>query len=148
MKDELVALVSHELRTPLTSISGYLELVLEEEDALSEEQRNFLGIVDRNAQRLLSLVSDLLFVAQVQAGRLVLAGELLSMQTLAEEAAAAALPAAAERGVKLAVNCSRDVEIVGDRQHLAQVIDNLLFECGQVHAQGRLGGDPRRVERR
>ena len=58
--------VSHELRTPLTSIAGYVELLLEEET--DEEQRGHLAIVERNANRLLGLVSDLLFTARL-AGR-------------------------------------------------------------------------------
>src|SRR3954452_18842675 len=72
MKDQFVSLVSHELRTPLTSILGYLELVLDEEDPLTESQRAYLQTVDRNAQRLLGLVGDLLFTAQVDAGRFTL----------------------------------------------------------------------------
>src|SRR5207244_7995053 len=66
LKDEFVSLVSHELRTPLTSIRGYVELMLAEE--LNDDQRRFLGIVDRNSARLLDLVSDLLFLAQIEAG--------------------------------------------------------------------------------
>src|SRR3712207_5003271 len=70
MKDQFVSLVSHELRTPLSSILGYLELVLDDEGGtLSDEQRQFLGTVERNAHRLRRLVGDLLFTAQVEAGR-------------------------------------------------------------------------------
>src|SRR5439155_24932181 len=70
LKDEFVSLVSHELRTPLTSIRGYLELLLEEGGDLNDDQRRFIGIVDRNSERLLHLVSDLLFLAQIEAGKL------------------------------------------------------------------------------
>ena len=73
MKDQFVSLISHELRTPLTSILGYLELVLEdEEQPLTDEQRSYLTTVERNAHRLLRLVGDLLFTAQVDAGRFTL----------------------------------------------------------------------------
>ncbi|MDX6423583.1 MAG: hypothetical protein QOI67_1054, partial [Gaiellaceae bacterium] len=73
LKDEFVALVSHELRTPLTSIRGYLELVLDDTSGhLTDEQRQFLSVVERNSDRLQRLVGDLLFVAQVDAGRLTL----------------------------------------------------------------------------
>src|SRR3954452_8647391 len=77
MKDEFVALVSHELRTPLTSIRGYLELLLEDSGALNPEQTRFLGVVDRSSERLLNLVGDLLFLAQVNAGRLAIEHEVL-----------------------------------------------------------------------
>jgi signal transduction histidine kinase len=59
LKDQFIATVSHELRTPLTSIRGYLELLLSETD-LAEKHRKLLAIVDRNSDRLLRLVGDLL----------------------------------------------------------------------------------------
>ena len=68
LKDEVLALVSHELRTPLTSVVGYVDLVLDGSDELSPDVRRFLEVVERNARRLLRLVGDLLFVAQVEAG--------------------------------------------------------------------------------
>ncbi len=66
LKDELLSSVSHELRTPLTSISGYVELLLEEED--DPERHGHLKVVRRNTVRLLGLVSDLLLAARLQSG--------------------------------------------------------------------------------
>jgi signal transduction histidine kinase len=126
LKDDLIALVSHELRTPLTSIVGYLELVQEESDELKEEHRNHLAVVDRNAHRLLGLVSDLLFVAQVQAGRVTLEKDVVNIPELLDKAVAAALPAAADGHIEMKVHVRDDADVIGDRQRLAQVIDNLL----------------------
>jgi signal transduction histidine kinase len=126
LKDDLIALVSHELRTPLTSIVGYLELVQEEEDELKEEHRNHLAVVQRNAHRLLGLVSDLLFAAQVQAGRLTLEKDFVSVSELLDEAVATALPTAADRQIDMTVHASDVAHVIGDRQRLAQVLDNLL----------------------
>jgi signal transduction histidine kinase len=126
LKDDLIALVSHELRTPLTSIVGYLELVQEDEDELKEEHRNHLKVVQRNAHRLLGLVSDLLFAAQVQAGRVTLEKDLVGVSELLDEAVAGALPAAAERQIDMTVRTGGNAQVIGDRQRLAQVFDNLL----------------------
>jgi signal transduction histidine kinase len=126
LKDDLIALVSHELRTPLTSIVGYLELVQDDADELKEEHRTHLEVVQRNAHRLLGLVSDLLFAAQVQAGRVTLEKELVSIPELLDQAVAAALPAAADREIEVTVRTHDDADVIGDRQRLAQVIDNLL----------------------
>lgn len=126
LKDDLIALVSHELRTPLTSIVGYLELVQEDEDELKEEHRRHLEVVQRNAHRLLSLVSDLLFAAQVQAGRVTLEKDLVSVSEVVDQAVAAALPAAADGQIDITVRVRNDAEVIGDKQRLAQVIDNLL----------------------
>jgi signal transduction histidine kinase len=126
LKDDLISLVSHELRTPLTSIVGYLDLLVEDEGSLTEEQHKFLEVVGRNATRLLSLVSDLLFVAQSEAGRMTLEHEPLSLRELVENAVSAAAPTAQSQSIDLTITCRDDGDVVGDDQRLAQVIDNLL----------------------
>ncbi len=102
LKDEFFALVSHELRTPLTSIIGYLELLLEgEAGEISGDQRRFLGVIERNARRLLRLVGDLLFAAQVEAGTLSLAHEPVDLEAVVCEAVEAGRPRAEQAKVAL-----------------------------------------------
>jgi two-component system sensor histidine kinase/response regulator len=126
LKDEFVALVSHELRTPLTSIRGYLELVLEEEDALTDEQRQFLGVVERNAHRLLALVGDLLFLAQIEAGKLSLEVGAVDLAAIAAESVETARPLAEEKGITVTLATGPLALIAGDRARLAQLLDNLI----------------------
>jgi PAS domain S-box-containing protein len=125
LKDEFVALVSHELRTPLTSIRGYLELITEDEN-LTEEQTRFLDTIDRNAQRLERVVGDLLFVAQVEAGKLSLEDGPVDLNAIIDEAMRAAQPAAAAKAIELTVELGELPEIRGDRARLAQVLDNFV----------------------
>jgi PAS domain S-box-containing protein len=125
LKDEFVALVSHELRTPLTSIRGYLELITEDTN-LTEEQTRFIETIDRNAQRLQRVVGDLLFVAQVEAGKLSLEVADVNPNTLVEEAVQAAGPSAAAKSIELTAHLGELPEIRGDRARLAQVLDNLI----------------------
>jgi PAS domain S-box-containing protein len=126
MKDEFVSLVSHELRTPLSAIRGYLEPLLDEEvGPLADEQRRFLNVVDRNAERLLLLVDDLLFVARVDAGMLHLELEDVSLTELARHAAESSRYRAEEAGVALELELE-EVETHGDRARLEQLVDNLL----------------------
>jgi signal transduction histidine kinase/CHASE3 domain sensor protein len=127
LKDELVATVSHELRTPLTSIIGYLELVRSEEaEPLGDEQRHFLDIVDRNARRLLDVVGDLLFVAQVEAGRLHLDLAPVDLAVLVAEAAETARPLAESKGIELETEAEPGLVAAGDRVRLAQLLANLV----------------------
>ena len=126
LKDNLISVVSHELRTPLTSIRGYLELLDQEREQLTERQRHFLGVVGRNADRLLNIVVDLLFVAQAQAGHMTLAQRPLDLSELANEAVEAALPAASERQITITVIPCSGAIVKGDRQRLEQVLDNIL----------------------
>ena len=127
LKDEFVALVSHELRTPLTSIRGYLELVLDGEAGdLTDEQRQFLGVVERNAHRLLALVGDLLFLAQIEAGKLSLELGAVDLASIAAETVETARPLAEEKGVTVTLASGPLPLLAGDRGRLAQLLDNLV----------------------
>jgi signal transduction histidine kinase len=126
LKDNLISVVSHELRTPLTSILGYLELLERDRDRLSQRQVHFLEVVDRNAARLLRIVSDLLFMTQVKAGQLALETEALDLSEVVDECMAAALPTARERQISVTAHPCADAVVDGDRGRLRQVLDNLL----------------------
>jgi len=136
LKDQFFALVSHELRTPLTSIIGYLELVLEDDDGLTDHHRRFLGVVDRNARRLLRLVGDLLFVAHVEAGRLALEVGEVDLRTLTREAVEAARPRAESKELTLEAAAQEVPAMAGDRDRLAQVLDNLVSNAVKFTPQG------------
>ena len=126
LKDEFVASVSHELRTPLTSIRGYVELLLDEETgALSDEQRRFLEVVERNSRRLLALVNDLLFVSRVESQGLPLELDRVDLADVAHEAYQSAGAAARHERVDLRL-AAEPVEIEGDAARLGQALDNLL----------------------
>jgi PAS domain S-box-containing protein len=128
LKDQFVSLISHELRTPLSSILGYLELVLDDPDQpLTDEQRSYLGTVERNAQRLLRLVGDLLFTAQVEAGRFTLQPEDVDLAAVLRAAEETARVAAAAGGVRLELDLpAEDVVVAGDPVRLGQACDNLV----------------------
>jgi len=126
IKEDFVALVSHELRTPLSSIIGYVEVMFDEETGpLTPRQRQFLEVVDRNARRQLRLVSDLLFVSQVDAGRVRLDMDDVDLAELAKAAIEAAEPRAKTAGIELRVQ-SDDTTMEGDADRLGQIFDNLL----------------------
>jgi PAS domain S-box-containing protein len=128
MKDEFIALVSHELRTPLTSICGYLELLLQDDvmAALPEAQLNWLQVIDRNAERLLRLVEDLLLTAQASAGKLALEKAELDVAAVVAQAVQAGTPVAAARGISLTCATEALPLANGDRQRIGQVVDNLV----------------------
>jgi signal transduction histidine kinase len=125
LKDEFVALVSHELRTPLTSITGYLELVLDDPE-LSDEHRRFLDVVDRNADRLLRLVSDLLLVAQIESGKLALDPGDVDLTDLATQSVEVLRPAADARSIDLRLDIDPVPTLQGDPARLGQLLDNLV----------------------
>ncbi|MDP3969695.1 MAG: ATP-binding protein [Nocardioides sp.] len=130
MREELIATVSHELRTPLSSIIGYTELLADlGSEHLSDVARDLLEVIERNAQRELRLVDDLLTVASVTHERLVLNTSTVDLARLAADAVAAARPLAEAGGLTLLLEVEGqpgDSVVVGDQMRLGQVLDNLL----------------------
>jgi PAS domain S-box-containing protein len=127
LKDEFVALVSHELRTPLTSIRGYLELIREGKGGkVTKKQERFLEVMNRNSERLLRLVSDLLFVAQAESGNVALELEQLDLADVAKETVDATRPLAETKAIALNLESDDELQVVADRARLVQLLDNLL----------------------
>jgi PAS domain S-box-containing protein len=137
LKDEFVALVSHELRTPLTSIRGYLELIREGKGgAITEKQEHFLEVMNRNSERLLRLVSDLLFVAQAESGKVALELESLDLAEVAKESIDATRPLAAKRTIALNFAAADELPLSADRARLVQLLDNLLSNALKFTPEG------------
>ncbi|HVC87179.1 MAG TPA: HAMP domain-containing sensor histidine kinase [Gaiellaceae bacterium] len=134
LKDEFVSSVSHELRTPLTSISGYVELLIEDEQ--NEEKRGYLTIVDRNAQRLLGLVSDLLFTARLQDGRLELERSDVDFAEVVRHAVESARPRAETLSIELVLESDDEAVVSGEPARLGQLLDNLVSNAIKFTPQG------------
>jgi signal transduction histidine kinase len=126
-KNDLISVVSHDLRTPLTSIIGYLELLLDSEAGpLEPEQRRLLDVVTRNADRLLVIANDLLFVSRAEAGRIELTLRKLSLERAAANAVEAQQPAARERGLHLRCVTLPSAPIMADQHRVDVLIENLV----------------------
>ena len=100
-RKDFVATVSHELRTPLTSIVSFIELMQAEADGLSEDGAHFLSIIQRNANRLIRLVGDLLLLNRLESGMIPLELAPVRIPELTREAVRDASAAAAGYGVTL-----------------------------------------------
>jgi len=135
LKDEFVALISHDLRTPLTSIMGYLELVLDD-DNLTEEQRGFLNVADRNADRLLRLVNDLLFVARFEAGELELRPTELDLAAVVRQSVEESGPRAAAGGVELTCEAGAVSAVQADKGRMFQLVENLVSNAIKFTPEG------------
>ena len=138
LKDEFVGLISHELRTPLSSILGYLELIRDDDEApLSAEQLQYLGVAERNAHRLLALVGDLLFTAQVSSGRFPLTISTVKMSEVVSAAVLSAGPVALGAGVELLIELPADaLSVRGDSVRLGQACDNLISNALKFTPRG------------
>ena len=128
MKDEFVGMVSHELRTPLSSILGFLDLLQNDpEQPLTEDQQEFVDVIERNANRLLALVGDLLFTAQVETGAFPLALREFDLNESVAAAVRSAQPNAHRGEVQLLELLDNEpLMITADPVRVGQAVDNLL----------------------
>jgi signal transduction histidine kinase len=136
MRDAFVATVSHELRTPLTSISGFLEMLHDEEHRIGDTGRTYLDVIRRSTERLHHLVEDLLLVAQIEARRVDLQHEPIDLAAVAERSVEAVRPWAREKQVRVELNTDDVPEILGDERRLGQVLDNLLSNAVKFSRDG------------
>jgi signal transduction histidine kinase len=127
LKDEFVATASHELRTPLTSLKGYLEMSLDPaEGPLTSTREGHLRIVERNANRLTSLVDQLLFLARADSHPLELDRQPVDIAEILNEAAETARPAARAKNIALFIGEEPPLQALADRPQLLRVVDNLV----------------------
>ena len=137
LKDEFVATASHELRTPLTSLSGYLEMSLDPaEGPLSPTREGHLRIVQRNADRLTTLVDQLLFLARADSHPLELDRQPVDLGELLNEAAETVGPAANAKNVALRIEEASPPEVLADRPQLLRVVDNLVANAVKFTPEG------------
>jgi len=132
-KTEFVSLVSHELRTPLTSIKGYVDLLLEGDvGEIGEEQREFLEIVKNNADRLISLISDMLDISRIEAGRVELEMRPCDIRTIIDDTALSLRTQFIAKQQRLHISAARNLPpVCGDAGRLIQIMTNLLSNASK-----------------
>jgi two-component system phosphate regulon sensor histidine kinase PhoR len=137
VRRDFVANVSHELKTPLTVVRGIVETLLEDPAMDEETRRRFLGKVHVQAERLSSIVSDLLTLARIESQDPAAGRERMDLRDPVRESVRALAPAAESRGVHLSAAVSdQPVFVRGDRSSLRLVIDNLLDNAVKYTPRG------------
>ncbi len=139
MKTEFISVVSHELRTPLTSIKGYIDLILDGDTGeINELQRDFLGIVIQNSDRLNSLINDLLDIEKIETGKIAMKFENISLSNLINTAVKTMRSAAENKGLKLISQIEEGIEIYGDSDRIIQVLTNLISNAIKFTKKGKV----------
>lgn len=126
VRAEFVANVSHELRTPLTAIKGYLETLLDETSPDPAMYRRFLGVAHSHADRLGRLVKDLMNLSDIEAGKVCLKQEPLSLMEVVNEVSGIYEREAVKKGITFENRVAADVQVYADRDRVSQIIVNLL----------------------
>jgi signal transduction histidine kinase len=138
MKKEFTSTLSHELRTPLTSIIGSLQLINSGVmGELHQDIAELTVVAERNGQRLLDLINDILDIEKVESGKLTLVPEVMPLDELVREAIV--LNKAFAERFKVRFESHGDVphrKVHADRKRLLQVMTNLLSNAAKFSPEG------------
>lgn len=127
---EFAANVSHELKTPLTSIKGFVETLLDTEGTCPEKEAEFLGIIEKNVNRLIALVDDLLELSKLE--RIEGSEVTFERHDIAQVisgAVGACSPVADSRGVDIQVDCPEALAAPLDPLLMEQALINLIHNA-------------------
>jgi PAS domain S-box-containing protein len=138
VKKEFTSTLSHELRTPLTSIIGSLQLINTGMfGTLDQDAAELALVAERNAQRLLDLINDILDLERIDSGRLSLNAEDVSLDEVMQESVVLNRAYAERFGVRLKLSAEPPkVTVHADRRRLLQVMTNLISNAAKFSPEG------------
>ena len=133
LKSEFVATVSHELRTPLTAIKGSLDLITKDFNLeLPEQASTMLDVANRNVERLLKLINDILDVSKLESGEINFLIETIELAPFIKNITEMNQEYAKKYNTTFkCINCNNDVNVNVDKDRLEQVMSNLLSNAAK-----------------
>ncbi|WP_293355472.1 MULTISPECIES: urea ABC transporter substrate-binding protein [unclassified Microcoleus] len=139
-KSTFLANMTHELRTPLNAIIGYSELLQEEALELGEEEFVMdLASINMAGKQLLNIISDILDISKIEAGKMTLFLETFDVLNLVDQVVTTVQPLMAKNGNTLSVNCDRDIGTIhADSAKLRQALLNLASNAAKFTDRGKI----------
>lgn len=138
LKSQFISVAAHELRTPLTSLLGFVELLLEDQQAvISARQTQFLEMINRSSQRLLSLTNNLLDITRMDANRIELHLQETDPLKLVERVANELQPLFNAHNQRLQLSAVQNLpQILCDVARAHQILGNLLGNANKYSPDG------------
>jgi signal transduction histidine kinase/CheY-like chemotaxis protein len=126
-RESLLSNVSHDLKTPLTTIKVYLNLLEKQKlGPLTERQSKAVAVCERNAERLLRMINDLLLISRLQSGKMQLHERPFGLKALAEEVVQALASESERASVRVLIPPCSEVYVRGDRHRISEAAFNLV----------------------
>lgn len=126
MRRDFAANVSHEIKTPLTSIRGFVETLLTDREQLSDNQRHFLEIIDKNVNRLMAIIDDLLQLARIEKEGRELRWDDALLRPVLENAIQTIKSAAQKKNIQITLDCDDQLSVRMDSSMIEQAVVNLI----------------------
>ncbi len=138
LKDEFLANMSHELRTPLNAILGMSEILQEKLlGTINAHQINAISTIEQSGQHLLALITDILDVSKIAAGKLELQITTVSLAELCKSSLMLVKPQASEKQIQIETHLPTDLDqILVDERRMRQVLINLLNNAVKFTPEG------------
>jgi diguanylate cyclase (GGDEF)-like protein len=149
LKDEFVSTVSHELRTPLATVREFTAILSDEiSGPLTHDQREYLAIIKLNIERLTRMIDNLLDMAKIEAGHVILNKGVLEIPALIEQTAQSLRPLANNKRIELVLDVPPGLPtLFADGDKITQVLINLIsnaikFTPGSGRVTVRVAEEP------
>jgi two-component system phosphate regulon sensor histidine kinase PhoR len=126
MRRDFAANVSHEIKTPLTSIRGFVETLLTDREQLSDNQRHFLEIIDKNVNRLMAIIDDLLQLARIEKEGSELRWDNARLRPVLENAIQTIKDTAHKKNIRITLDCDDQLSVRMDSSMIEQAVVNLI----------------------
>lgn len=137
LKSDFLSSTSHELRTPLASTLNYLKLLKEGFYDNEKELKEYINIAYLSAENLVALINDVLDLAKIEAGRMLVDWETVQLCSLLEEQCRLFKIESDRKGISLVIECEVD-QIYTDKIKLRQILTNLLSNAFKFTHQGKV----------
>lgn len=139
-KSQFLSSMSHELRTPLNAVLGFAQLMsASRREPLTDKQRGFVAQILKSGQYLLTLISDVLNLAKIEAGEVTLSPEPLDLAALTQETAVMVQDAAHAQQITLELSVDTPLWVCADHTRARQILLNLLSNAIKYNRpQGRI----------
>lgn len=137
MRADFVANASHELRTPLASISGFIETMQGAAKSDPKAQKEFLGVMKAQADRMSRLIDDLLSLSRIEINEHLAPSGNVNLVDVVKKAKDILSPTSKEQNCEVRINLPKFLSVTGDEGQLSQVIINLIENALKYAASGK-----------
>ena len=137
-KSAFLANMSHEIRTPMNAVLGMIQLL--EHTPLNDEQKDYVEYIRTGGETLLRLLSDILDISKIEAGKIVLERYPFGVRQLVESTVGLFMAQAEHKGLELLTNIAPDTpkQYIGDSFRIRQILSNLLSNAIKFTKEGQI----------